>query len=246
MKTRGELAHLYHPRPTMQTRQINAHLVAAGGGATFDASTYGTLLAWLEADAITGLVDDDLVTTWDGNGYNDATQSSAGLKPTYKTGRINGLPSVLFPDGDDTYLSFATRMTTVRTIVVVDKWASTSGNYRSLFGDTQPGGTYHFLGSTAGGALFDASYASPYVLGGTAWRNGSSIAISSLTRNTSWAMTVVKTSGVTSIANITKERTETAREFIGDRAVVLLYSDALSDGTITTLMSDLNAKYAVY
>jgi len=27
---------------------------------------------------------------------------------------------------------------------------------------------------------------------------------------------------------------------------VLLYSDALSDGTIATLMSDLNAKYAVY
>lgn len=216
------------------------------GGGDFDASSYGTLLAWLEADKISGLSNDDLVTTWDGTAYNSATQSSADLKPTFKTNRINGLPSVLFPDGDNTYLTFASRMTTVRTVVVVDRWASTSGNYRSLFGDTPAGGTYHYLGSTAGGSLFDAGYASSYVTGGAAWRNGSSISVSSLTRNTDWALTVVRTTGVTTIANITKERNEVAREFLGDRAAVLIYSDALSDGTISSLMSDLNAKYSVY
>jgi hypothetical protein len=209
----------------------------------FDASTYGTLLAWLEADAITGLANDDLVTTWDGTGYNSATQGTTGLKPTYKTNQINGLPSVLFPDGDDTYLTFGTRMTTVRTVVVVDKWASTAGNYRSIFGDTS---SYHYLGAEAGAALFLAGWASASVTGGTAWRNGSSIAVSSLTRNTAWAITALKTTGNTIIGNISKERTETAREFIGDRAVVLLYSDALADATIETLMEDLNTKYAAY
>lgn len=215
-------------------------------GGDFDASAYGTLLAWLEADKISGLSNDDLVTTWDGTGYNPATQSTSGLKPTYKTNRINGLPSVLFPDGDDTYLIFNTRMTTVRTVVIIDRWASTSGNYRSLFGDNASGGTFHYLGGVAGGSLFLPSWASADVLGGTAWRNGSSIAVSSLTRNTDWALTALRTTGNTIINNISKERNEAAREFIGDRAVVLLYSDALSDSTITSLMSDLNNKYNVY
>lgn len=212
--------------------------------ASFDASSYGTLLAWLEADQITGLANDDLVSTWTGS-VNSATQSTSGLKPTYKTNRINGLPSVLFPDGDDTFLTFSTRMTTVRTVVILDRWASTSGNYRSILGDIV-GGVYHYLGDVAGGSLFLPYWASAYVLNGTAWRNGSSIAVSSLTRNTDWAITVLKTTGNTTVGNISKERNEVNREFIGDRAAVLLYSDAIADATIETLMADLNAKYSVY
>lgn len=61
---------------------------------------------WLKADAITGLADSDPVATWpdsSGNGYN-ATQGTAGDRPLYKTGIINGRPAVLF-DGTSDYLA---------------------------------------------------------------------------------------------------------------------------------------------
>jgi hypothetical protein len=57
---------------------------------------------WLKADGIGGLSDGDPVGTWadsSGNG-RDATQGTAGAKPTYKTGIQNGLPIVRFDGGD--------------------------------------------------------------------------------------------------------------------------------------------------
>jgi hypothetical protein len=57
----------------------------------------------LRADAITGLNDNDPVATWldsSGNG-NNATQGTAGARPLYKTGIINGLPVVRFDATDD-------------------------------------------------------------------------------------------------------------------------------------------------
>lgn len=62
--------------------------------------------AWLDAKAITGLSDGDAVATWTdktGNG-NSATQATAGYRPIYKTGIINGLPTVRFNDA--TMLAF--------------------------------------------------------------------------------------------------------------------------------------------
>ena len=57
---------------------------------------------WLKADAITGLNDADAVTTWVDASVNgrDATQSTAGAKPTYKTGILNSKPVVRFDGGD--------------------------------------------------------------------------------------------------------------------------------------------------
>lgn len=64
------------------------------------------LTVWLKADAIVGLVDTDPVATWDDESGNnlDATQSTAGFKPLYRTGIINGLPALSF-DGTDDVLS---------------------------------------------------------------------------------------------------------------------------------------------
>ena len=65
-----------------------------------------TLKLWLKANAIVGLNDGDVVTTWSdasGNG-NDAIQSTVAKKPIYKTNIVNGLPVVRF-DGTDDYFS---------------------------------------------------------------------------------------------------------------------------------------------
>lgn len=65
------------------------------------------LKIWLKADALT-LNDNDPVTTWtdsSGNGFSP-TQSTAGLKPLFKTAILNGFPIVRF-DGSDDQLDFS-------------------------------------------------------------------------------------------------------------------------------------------
>jgi hypothetical protein len=81
---------------------INPHRF---GGGAFSPSDITGLQLWLKADAITGLSNNDPVTTWgDESGNNrDATQSTSGAKPLYKTGIQNSLPGVLF-DGTDDYM----------------------------------------------------------------------------------------------------------------------------------------------
>ncbi len=57
----------------------------------------------LDADAITGLNDDDPVETWDdlsGQG-NHATQATEANRPTYKTSVLDGKPVVRFDGGND-------------------------------------------------------------------------------------------------------------------------------------------------
>jgi len=60
------------------------------------------LQLWLDAAAITGLVDGDAVSSWpdlSANGYH-ATQTDAAKKPTYKTNILNGKAVVRFDGGD--------------------------------------------------------------------------------------------------------------------------------------------------
>ena len=61
------------------------------------------LQLWLKADAIVGLSDGDLVATWEdsSSNNNDATQSTGGLKPVYKTNQVNGKAVVRFDNSDD-------------------------------------------------------------------------------------------------------------------------------------------------
>jgi RHS repeat-associated protein len=64
-------------------------------------------VAWFKANAIAGLNDGDPVGTWDDSGPNnkDATQSTASLKPVYKTNLVGGLPAVRFDGSDDRLVS---------------------------------------------------------------------------------------------------------------------------------------------
>lgn len=75
---------------------------------TMDAGGF-TARIWLKADQITGLADNDPVTTWEDQstgGTHDFTQGTAANKPLYKTNRINSLPTVLF-DGTNDVLTVA-------------------------------------------------------------------------------------------------------------------------------------------
>lgn len=84
-------------------------LLGAGRPSAFSPSDVAGLKLWLKADAITGLNNDDPVTTWsDQSGQgNDVTQADSVKRPLYKTAISNGLPVVRF-DGSNDVLSSST------------------------------------------------------------------------------------------------------------------------------------------
>lgn len=98
---------------------------------------------WLDANQITGLNDGDSVTTWSDESGNshDATQSTAGYKPTYETNEINSLPTVRF-DGTDDFLTLGTALGKPAnwTVFVVMNTSSTSPTAQTLIGSAASSG----------------------------------------------------------------------------------------------------------
>ncbi len=96
-----------------------------------------SLLAWYDADAITGLSDDDSVATWEdesGNGF-DATQTIGSLQPTYKTSILNGKP-IVRADGFDNFLEIGNKSAfendNFTIIAAVQRLDSSSGTIASV------------------------------------------------------------------------------------------------------------------
>jgi hypothetical protein len=88
----------------------------------FDPETISGLKIWLKADAIVA-ADGASVATWEDSSASnqDVTQGVAGLRPTYQTNELNGLPVVRF-DGSDDFLgttSFIGVMPSAGSIYVV-------------------------------------------------------------------------------------------------------------------------------
>lgn len=89
---------------------------------------FSALVAWYDASQITGLADNDPVTTWadlSGNGY-DLAQATAGNKPLYKTG--SGSPYVYF-DGTNDYMAktFGATYTQPNTIILLFQLRDSAG-----------------------------------------------------------------------------------------------------------------------
>ncbi|MGH7543813.1 MAG: PKD domain-containing protein [Gemmatimonadota bacterium] len=84
-------------RSTSQSVTVSASVDPDGPG------TIPGLAMWLQADKIQGLSDADPVATWaDQSGScNNATQSTASKRPTYRVNQLNGLPAVFFDASDD-------------------------------------------------------------------------------------------------------------------------------------------------
>lgn len=84
-------------RSTTQSVTVSASVEPEGPG------TIPGLAMWLQADKIQGLSDGDPVATWsDQSGScNNATQTTASKRPTYRINQLNGLPAVFFDASDD-------------------------------------------------------------------------------------------------------------------------------------------------
>ena len=117
------------------------------GASAFLPTDITGLQLWLKADAITGLIDGDPVTTWpDGSGLaNNATQSTVAKKPTFKTAIQNGLPVVRFDGVDDSMSlpNFLSALTAGELFIVLNR--RLAGNQGShTFGPASGGSYYGF------------------------------------------------------------------------------------------------------
>ena len=100
-----------------------------GPGGNFNTN----LVLWLDANAITGLNNNDPVSTWTdlSPSSNNATQSG-GARPTYKTASMNGFPVVSF-DGVDDYMNLSSLITpNFSTSIYVTRVNGSTGNYQIL------------------------------------------------------------------------------------------------------------------
>ncbi|MDD4309258.1 MAG: T9SS type A sorting domain-containing protein [Candidatus Cloacimonetes bacterium] len=110
-------------------------LVAAGPG---DVSS--GLQMWLDANALTGLNNNDPVSSWTDQSGNakHAVQDTVNLRPLYKTNIINGKPAIVFDgltNGTGDYLSIdgSIILNTNYTIIAVVKRTSSSPSSLHMF-----------------------------------------------------------------------------------------------------------------
>jgi hypothetical protein len=219
---------------------------------------------WLDADAITGLTDGDPVATWSdqsGNS-NDATQSTSGARPLYKTSIINGKPVLRFDGTDDclvqTYEDFQDDN---YTVFIVSKTTNTTNGDNWYLSNTNSSTNYPFLliGNSTTTLCFlnrdDAQHvisiektnmtANPYLL--TTKRSASNS--HSFYINGSLFSTDTTDIGTTTTdsyrigANVMKGEVRYAD---CDIAEILIYDTALSDTDRAKVETYLNDKYNIY
>lgn len=121
--------------------------IPPNGVSAIEPDAISGLQMWLDAEAITGLVDNDPVATWtDQSGVgNDATQGTAGNRPIYKTNILNGKPVVRFDNSNDGMTTTLT-LANPYTIIYVGNFNNADANRRAIQGQVQN----RFLGPYSG------------------------------------------------------------------------------------------------
>lgn len=127
---------------------------------------------WLDAaDASTITLNGSTVSQWkdkSGNGRN-MSQATAANQFSYVTNAQNGLPA-LRSDGNNRFMITPTRVN-LREFVAVAKWTDKTGDYRHLW-DPNTTSQYGWHGDTAASGNLIASFASPLIINGDKYING--------------------------------------------------------------------------
>lgn len=228
-----------------------------GGAAPFSPSDISGLKLWLKADAITGLNDGDAVTTWsDSSGEgDDATQSTAGQKPIYKTAIQNGLAVVRFDGSNDVMAAtLGADIAQPITAYIVAKLTTASGQRRLLdspnrmlfdanFG-AAAGSQYSFyVNGAAGSDNADGTADTSIHLFTIIWNGASSnFWIDAALATTSYDMGTTN-SGTT--IYVGAEDAAGNRSIAGDYHELLLYSGAHDSTQRGNVETYLNNKWAV-
>jgi hypothetical protein len=200
------------------------------------------LRLWVKADAgVTGA--GSSVSGWadqSGNG-NNLVQPTAASQPQLVPGAANGLPVVRF-DGAGDYMSFTTRLTTIRSVFwVIRRSPSMTAGYRFLLGDPT---NYHFC-SDPTTKLWSSSYTSASILNGETRLNGALVNGVTTDRPASLSLVSVVTTADVSAATFSKDRSSDY-SWWGDLAELVIYDRALSESERQSIEGYLAARYALF
>lgn len=213
------------------------------------------LKLWYAADQITGLVDADPVVTWSdlsGNA-NDGTQATAGKRPIYKTGIVNGKPVVRF-DGTDDFITYPSiSLGTQNSFFIVYRprtstaghvlLGGAAGNYASyidatsMFYSAKSGVTQYSVSVAHGGFTINSTYILSIVRNNTSvsfYKNGVQLG----TTQTLGFNDTISLSALGAYADGTTV-------LIEDEPEVLIYASAPADNQRKQMENYLGTKYAI-
>ncbi|OGD90256.1 hypothetical protein A3E11_00355 [Candidatus Curtissbacteria bacterium RIFCSPHIGHO2_12_FULL_38_37] len=137
-------------------------------------------------------------------------------------------------------------MTTINSVIIVNKWTDTTTLYKALLGDSIIY-DYHGAGcgNTAAYIFSSGGCTSNNVLNGSGFADGTSTSPVNMLRNTSFGITSLVQAGSASVDQITRDRFFATRGFTGDMVEVILYSTALSTSNRSRIENYLRDKYAI-
>lgn len=194
------------------------------------------LVGWWRADAVTGMADGDLMSTWADVSGNERpfTQVSPSLQPTYKTNIVNGLPAILL-DGVVDFMNTPTIATGARSFVLVAKYTgATFASYDGLLTGTQD-----FIGliGNPGTANWYPSDANGLYKDGEATNQGVTNA---------WHVFIATTATPRTMAfRIGMDRGNTERNWNGYITEVAMYSGLIDATAIAAITALLKTKYGI-
>lgn len=224
------------------------------------------LTLWLKADAITGLVDNDLVATWTDSSGRKETFTEATNKPTYKTSIINGKPVVRF-DGTNDILTSSLAISnfitnSAYTFFLVVKTPSSHPAGETVFGvadaniyfDDSAANSNFSLFTNNGPTVFLGNYDGTQDTAQTGtFTNGNSLIIDGYHSGGNIGVRKNAGSYATQASGNTSDLTGTLKlAFDGtnygqfDIAELIIYNTTLTALDTTRILNYLNDKYAVY
>lgn len=243
---------------------IYAQSGPAGVGNSTGANSQPENVIWFDASSLS-LANNAPVTAWSdisGNA-NNAAQATVSLQPIYKTGTINGLPSVYF-DGADDYLTVLDAdnldNTIGVTVIVVGKPDTPDGNSRGIVSKRTAAGSqeaYSLFTYTSSNLYFDAG---GQRINGTVAASGNAQIFSgnfngtiANPRSKVYNAGAVSGSGngPASIGNMTSDlhigilNPAYGIGFKGDIAEVIIYRNSLNEAQMQIVHQYLNVKYGI-
>jgi len=225
---------------------------------TFSPSQISGLIVWLDASQISGLNNNDPVTTWtdlSGNG-NNATQATGSQKPTYKTSELNGRPVVLFDGVDDKLATaaFSSALAQPASIYTVVSWTVTGATFQDPI-DGIASGQRMVIAFEVATQKFIMFAGSAVTFGGVASAGASFHLLNAIYNGASSSGFIngvnqpglssnPGTEGITGV--LLGDAPLGGQAFSGRIAEVLVYSGAHSATQRQSIESYLNSKWAIY
>jgi hypothetical protein len=209
----------------------------------FNPKSVEGLRLWWRADAGVPSGAGDFWEDQSGQG-NHAIQPAGRSVPVVAGDAINGLPAMRF-DGQDDFVQFTSRLTTMRTVFWVLREDEEATEARPLLGDVS---TRHFYAGTS--TLWQGGVTSASVVNGQTWVNG--LPVDGLAAGRPRAMSVVSVvaTGDTIAdkfgAGIGGFNPSPQLNWWGELAELIVYDRALSASEHRAVEDYLNGKYRLF